>query len=236
MPNDFIKHNEVVKKRFNDNFEKYGDSPLTLDFFKDKQFRMFWQLTKEWDLNNSSILDFGCGLADFIRFANITGVKNFIYKGIDISEKLIDSCKNKYPNNEFWCGDFLSLPKNMHADYCIASGPFNYKMDGFNQYDFLRAGFKSMYDSCKIAFSANFLTSRVEWRSGEYAEYWEPTKVLDVCYEFSRRVLLSNSVFPFDFTIVVWKDDSFPKELTVFNEADREFEAFIKSKKSGSDT
>lgn len=51
--------------------------------------------------NNDSLLDFGCGLGDFLGFLTQMNITITNYLGVDINNNFIESAKNKYPNNDF---------------------------------------------------------------------------------------------------------------------------------------
>jgi len=53
------------------------------------------------------VLDFGCGHG---RYAEIFKEKNIEYFGVDVSEKMIETAKEKYPFARFQTSDFLKLP------------------------------------------------------------------------------------------------------------------------------
>lgn len=41
-------------------------------------------------------------------------------------------------------------------------------------------------------------------------------KILEMAYKLSRNIILRNDYMPFEFSIVIFKDDSFSKEDTLF--------------------
>lgn len=67
------------------------------------EFNIFINYIKEGD----SVLDVGCGNG---RLLELLEDKHINYLGIDISEKLIELAKKKYPQNNFLVADNLNLP------------------------------------------------------------------------------------------------------------------------------
>lgn len=67
------------------------------------EFKIFRDYVKEGD----SVLDVGCGNG---RLLELLERKHINYLGIDISEKLIDLARKKYPQNDFLVADNLNLP------------------------------------------------------------------------------------------------------------------------------
>lgn len=212
-----IKFNEMTKY-YKKLYEKHGISHKSLGWHKGNQFLRFFQLTKEWNLDNSSILDVGCGFGDFNTYLKKNNVKNYHYLGIDINDNFIKESKKRYSENhiKFIKGDFLKTNLNMKFDYTIASGTFNYKIKGIDCYDYIHKIMKKMYKITEKAFSIDFLSNKVDYAHTHNFNY-DPIKILNISYCFSKKIILNNSVFPFEFNIVVYVDDSFEKEATVFN-------------------
>jgi len=68
--------------------------------------------------NTDKILDFGCGLGEFVNWC--VRIKPYCsYTGIDISPLAIDYCKKKMPNFNWFIGDSLSSSKEGDFDIII---------------------------------------------------------------------------------------------------------------------
>lgn len=67
------------------------------------EFSIFRDFIKEGD----KILDVGCGNG---RLLELLKDKKISYTGVDVSEKLIEVAKKKYPQNNFLVADNLNLP------------------------------------------------------------------------------------------------------------------------------
>ena len=62
------KDKHAIIQRYSENLQKYGYSPKTLEWFKNRQDIRFKALSEMGDLNNCSILDVGCGFGDLYGF------------------------------------------------------------------------------------------------------------------------------------------------------------------------
>jgi len=88
----------------------------------------FWrnlEFTKQYVKEGDKILDFGCGNG---RLLELFAGKKIVYKGVDISQNLLELAKKKYPENrkDFIriSPDELSLPfsdKNFNSIYSVAT-------------------------------------------------------------------------------------------------------------------
>jgi hypothetical protein len=62
----------------------------------------------------------------------------------------------------------------------------------------------------------DFMSYYVNYKNDENF-YCKPEKILEIAYGLSRNVVLKNDYFPFEFCIIVNKDDSFDQEKTYFS-------------------
>ena len=214
MIDQFNEMQEYYKSLYN----KHGYSPDALGWHKGNQFLRFYQLTNQWDLNNSSILDIGCGFGDFNKYLQANSILEYNYLGIDILEEFILEARSQHFQNniEFIKGEFLTTDINKKVDFSIASGTFNVKIEGVDCNDYIFANMKKMFEISNKAIAIDLLTDRVDY-SHEHNFNYNPMKILEMAYSLSKRVLLNNSYFPFEFAIIIFKDDDFKKDTMHFN-------------------
>lgn len=206
-------------------FKKHGYSPKSLGCDKGKQFLHYHQLSSEWNLEGSSILDVGCGFGDFNRYLKFLKISNYIYTGIDIMNEFISQGNRLYsaPNVTFLTGDFLSYEFNQSFDYAIASGTFNLKIESIDGYDYIFKNMAKMFKLSKKAISIDFLSDKVDY-SYKHNFNSSPEKILSMAYSLSKNIILKNNYFPYEFAVIVYKNDSFKKETTVFSEVEKKLE------------
>lgn len=216
--NEYAEMNSSTIQRYTSRFEQYGYAKETLGWNKGKQFERFHQLTHSWDLEGHSILDVGCGFGDFLDYLKNMSISPSSYHGIDLTPVLIETAQQRHvgENITFSCGDFITEASLPPADYVFASGIFNFKNENIDSYKYLLQSMKWMYKKCNIAFSLDLLSDKVDFQHAHTAHY-SPGKVLEMAYSFSRNIELKNNYFPFEFALIVNKDDSFLPETTMFN-------------------
>ena len=104
----------------------------------------------------------------------------------------------------------------MLFDFAISSGIFNHKLDGNSNYEFLEDVIKNTLAICKDGLAFDFLSDKVDYPL-EHTFHNSPEKVLSIAYKYSRNIILRNDYMPFEFSLFIFKDDSFQKEDTLFN-------------------
>ena len=92
------KTEQLIISRYSDRLKKFGVSPKTLGWdSKKNQNLRFERLINSIDLTNLSILDVGCGFADFLSLILKKEIK-IKYTGIDINLDLIKNVKKNFQN------------------------------------------------------------------------------------------------------------------------------------------
>ena len=169
----------------------------------------FRQLLKVCDDTASFTLnDYGCGygaLADYLREGGVS----CCYSGFDISPRMIDKAKELHPGTvdtsfvgEEW---LLSL-----ADYTIASGPFNVKLEttvaDWEKYILEILG--AIDKISRRGFAFNMLTKYSDVKLMRPDLYYaDPLIFFDHCKtHFSRFVTLLHDYPLYEFTILVKKE------------------------------
>lgn len=212
--------NEIIQY-YKKMYSNFGYSPKSLGWDKGKQNIRFYSLTKNFNLENMRILDFGCGFGDFNHYMKLLNLSNYYYTGIDITDEFITEAKIRYENEnvKFYTADILNFESNEKFDYVISSGVFNHALiDSYSGggYEFIFDVMKKAFSMASNAIAFDFLSDRVDYTL-EHTFHSSPVKILDMAYSLSRNVLLDNTFFPFEFTIVIYKNDTFRKETTIFN-------------------
>jgi hypothetical protein len=152
-----------------------------------------------------TINDYGCGygaLVDYLEGHN----REFEYRGFDISERMIAEARLAHehePQREFFSEKLLLSP----ADYTIASGIFNVKLDASDPewLEYILATLHEFRALSRKAFAFNLLTSRSDPEfMRPHLYYADPLYIFDYCQKnFSRMVSLLHDSPLYEFTIMV---------------------------------
>ena len=125
--------------------------------------------------------------------------------GIDINREFIKKNKKKFKLLKYKFKN-ISFEKfrSRGFDYVIQNGMFNLKANQ-KQYKYVEACLRKMFYLCNYAVSSNFLSSQAKIRYSKNF-YYDPVKILKICYSITPNLILKNNFFPYEFTIVLFKE------------------------------
>lgn len=158
--------------------------------------------------NFNTLLDVGCGQGDLIDFLSRNHAK-IIYKGIDVSEKMIDLAKKRFPKNNFENISFLEINKEEKYDVILAVGVFNLKFSNKeNQMNYLKNNIKKMFDMCSSSCSFTLLSRHGYDNINEQEDlfFYEPWEIMKYCLELTPSVLVDHSSIPIEFITTLYKN------------------------------
>lgn len=214
--------NNVTKYR--ELYEQYGVDERSLGWTKNKQQIRFAQMFNSLDVKNADILDIGCGFGDLLKYLKRRDPEcSFDYVGIDIVPEFVEVAGENNPGYTFLNEDIYEFDPGRKFKYVVECGCFT-GLDPKKEeesYKFVESFIKRMLELCSDdgAVVCHFLSDKVDFRSSLKDFHIAPEKILAIAYKFSRRVVLDNSVLPFEACLTIYKDDSFKVETTVFNSA-----------------
>lgn len=199
---------------YSEKIVKHGTSPRGVDW-KDEssQILRFEKLCKVIINDDFVVADLGCGFGKMYEYIH-KKFRKFYYVGYDLSRNMIDQAK-KFINdlnlgvNNFKLQQIDDLKELEYADYYIASGIFNVKMNYAEAewLPYILDTLKKMNKLSKKGFSFNMLTKYSDkeyMRSDLY--YADPLFIFDFCMRnFSRKVALLHDYGLYEFTIIVRK-------------------------------
>lgn len=199
-------------------YEQHGHSPKTLGWDKQKQYLRFGVLMSEFvNLESPRVLDVGCGFGDLNHYLKDV-FTDYTYTGIDITPELIETAKNIYSgedNIDFILGDFVSHSFDSNFDVIIASGTFNSKFSSGRNMEFIENSIKKAISIADEGIAFDFLSDKVDYEY-EHTFHSSPEEILSIAYSQSRNLILFNNYMPFEFSVIIFKNDSFSKNNTVF--------------------
>lgn len=202
-------HDEIIN-HYNELYKKNGVNPISLGEPKGRTVTRFKIMTEIGVINNSSILDVGCGFGYFIDFLN-NNYKNIKYLGVDINEEFIKIAKKRNPGVKFQVRDIQKNKINKKFDWVFGIGLAS---TGIN-YNHIEEMIKEMLRISKKGIVMNFITNYVDFKNkGTF--YTSPEKIFKITKKLSRRVILRHDYFPYEFCLYVYKNDKINKSNNTF--------------------
>jgi len=166
------------------------------------QSARFDTLCQIGDLSGHSVLDAGCGHADFFPFLN-KRFSSVSYYGCEQIPDLLQVASQRYKratNVVLLPGNFLDEAMPI-TDFVLVSGSLNYRQSDAN---FVYNSIKTLFAKCRIALGFNLLSGGVE--SSTVLTAYHPDDILDFCRTLSKRVQFHVGYWPDDFTVFVYKE------------------------------
>lgn len=183
---------------------QYGDSARALDWGSSiSQELRFAILAGIADLSGATILDVGCGLADFHAWLLRAGIQHQ-YTGIDLTPEMAARAATRFPETTILSGDFADsqhfAPQSF--DVVVASGIF-----AFCQHEplrYLQAIVEKMFHLCRKGVAFNSLSAwRTHKEPGEF--HPDPAAVMTQCASLTSDLVLRHDYHPGDFTIYIYR-------------------------------
>ena len=197
---------DFVKKFFNERAVQFKDSIQTLDWgSKRTQWIRFHVLSEIGNLNGCSILDIGCGFADFFDFLQERGIEIGKYTGLEISDKIFEMTRAMRPELDIRKLDILEEDVEPY-DYVFGSGIHYLK----TRDNYKRTGslLRKMYKICNKGVATNMISFNAH--SDQLAKHvfaYDSATVLKIAKEISPYSILRHDYLPQDFSIYLYKDD-----------------------------
>ena len=199
-----------IQKYFSSKLESFGATPQGVDWNSEaSQDLRFAQLTRILPEDQPySLIDYGSGFGSLYDLLKKQG-HTLDYYGFDIVDGMVSEGQRLHANDPH-CTFTTSENSLPIADYAIASGIFNIKLDtGFEDWtQYVLSILQRMHALTRKGFSFNLLTRysdvehmRVDLYYADPAFYFTHCKI-----HFARNVALLHDYGLYDFTILVRKE------------------------------
>ena len=198
---------DAVGRYYTERVREFGATARGVDWnSEESQDLRFAQLARLLPAMPFSVVDYGCGYGALVDFLERQG-HDFDYQGLDISEEMVKRAARAHSGGRRrFTTSHLELEP---ADYAVASGVFNVKLDTSAEKwsEYVLRTVESLDDLGRSGFAFNMLTSYSDperMRADLY--YADPSVMFDHCKRhFSRQVALLHDYGLYEFTILVRK-------------------------------
>jgi trans-aconitate methyltransferase len=179
---------------------KFGDSHKACDYGSEERQKVKFEVLAQFvNIEEAEILDVGCGTGKFYSYLQENKMIKK-YHGIDLSQKMIDTCQQTYPNIHFSQKNILDVTEKY--DFLIANGIF-YLIQNNPIYE-MKKIINHMFELSKKGTAFNSLSS---WATAQESNefYADPFKILEFCSTLTPKIVLRHDYLPHDFTIYMYK-------------------------------
>jgi SAM-dependent methyltransferase len=191
--NLLIQSDKVLNHRYSKRFMKFGDDPRTLgwDTLENQRVR-FNTATNTINMSNLSILDVGCGLADFHAYLRNTDINISSYTGIDINSDLIEACRKKdHEAKDFKVRNILTNPMPSDSyDIVTMFGVLNFKFKKLKNETFAKEMIKQGFNAARNVLVVDMLSTKIDsnYPVEDFVYYYDPSKILDFALSLTPYV------------------------------------------------
>jgi ubiquinone/menaquinone biosynthesis C-methylase UbiE len=193
---------KFIRSHYLELLRKHGDVAASAQWSSRESLeRRFRQLIRIGDLQDASILDFGCGsghLATYLERREIS----VRYTGVDIVPELLELGKAKHPQHRF--GELMDFSEEKF-DYVLISGVFNNCRK--NSRSYWQQSVRTLFSLCKKGLAFNMMSKYVEYENDELF-YEEPEKA----FSFVKKNITPYVNLIHDYQV---KDDCIPFEFCI---------------------
>jgi len=188
--------NKLIK-RYSDRLIQFGVEPRTLGWDnKTNQHVRFSTAYQTMDFREKSILDIGCGFADFYEFLRSNIKINLpMYTGIDINPDLINICTAKYPECTFMKTNILLEPLiGEQWDIVTMFGLLNFRFTEFDNITYAKKMIEKAFSLCRHALVVDMLSiySEPSYPKEDFVFYYDPTEMIKFAFELTPYVTVKH--------------------------------------------
>lgn len=192
-----------ITRLYENSLEKHGVKPLAVGWRDEASHQLrFDKLASLIEgVDAVSINDLGCGYGAFYEYLVGKGVNVSLFRGYDISEKMLEEARARIRDGEFLNDRFL----NKIADYSFASGIFNVRLQEREEVwrIHVERTLDNLFECSTQGFAFNILSTYVDYRE-PHLFYGDPLYFFDLCKRrYSRRISLLHDYPLFEWTMLV---------------------------------
>jgi ubiquinone/menaquinone biosynthesis C-methylase UbiE len=186
---------ERMVDRYSTRLRQFGADPRTLGWDRrESQAARFAVAARAFPFAGLSVLDVGCGLADFNEFlCRDAGTVPSSYTGIDINPDLIGVCRQQFPASTFEVRNILREPYDAERwDVVTMFGLLNLRFTEFSNETYARDFISEAFRLSKQALVVDMLSAKTDaaYPPEDFVYYYQPAAMLDFALSLTPHVTL----------------------------------------------
>lgn len=153
---------------------------------------------------NPSILEIGCGLADFYKYL-LQHKRDCSYHGYDIVPEYIDECRRTYPEAKFTLRNVFIEGIEGVFDTVVMSQVLNNRYQKSDNMQVMQRALELAFEHTRVSVSVDMISTYVDFRNPDLF-YYSPEEIFRVAKAISPRVLLRHDYRAFEFCIQLFHE------------------------------
>ena len=200
---------DAIANFYNRRVAEYGHHPRACDYgHAESQKRKFHTLSSALDYTDRSVLDVGCGFADYADHLT-ESFRRITYSGVDLSPAMIAHARATHPDLDLRVGNILDEDATCCPSHDIVSANGIFYLLGTEAHALMRQLVARMFARCREAVIFNSLSTWADFREpGEF--YADPLNTVEWCRKLTPWVTLHHDYLPHDFTVVLRRERNGP--------------------------
>ena len=197
--------NQQLNDFWQNRIKEYGNNFKVVGWTKESQQKRFEAILQLGELENSSLLDIGCGRGDLYKFLHTVKSK-ISYTGFDLNPTMIEYCQQLYPEikDSFKVFDIMKGTPEKRYDYATCIGVLN-QFTAPDSPEFAAKFIEKLFSLVNRAV-AIAVTSIHAPRKTPDTFYFDPKDMLEKISRFCTNFKIDHSYLKNDFTIFLYKN------------------------------
>jgi hypothetical protein len=154
---------------------------------------------------NPSILEVGCGLADFYKYL-LDHKQDCSYRGYDIVPEYIAECQRMCPEAKFALRNIFVEGIDGTYDTIVMSQVLNNRYQRSDNMQVIRRALDLSFTHTRVSVAIDMLSTYVDFRNPDLF-YYSPEEIFRMAKEIAPRVVLRHDYRAFEFCIQLYHAD-----------------------------
>jgi SAM-dependent methyltransferase len=156
------------------------------------------------EFEETSVLDIGCGLADFYAYLVGLGV-NVRYTGYDITPEFVELAARRFPEAHFEVRDVENEGIPDKFDYVVSSQTFNNRLAHDDNRRVMQTVLEIANEAANRGVAFDMLTDHVDFREDRLF-YYSPEEMFRFAKTLTKRVQLRHDYPLYEFALYLYPD------------------------------
>jgi ubiquinone/menaquinone biosynthesis C-methylase UbiE len=186
--------------RYNRRLEEHGPSARAVGWDSEaSQWTRFSVAIRGADFNGKTVMDIGCGLADFYRFLKSRGITVGQYIGADVNPRLLAIAQEKFPEAHFEKRNILLAPfSHQVCDVAVMNGVLNFRFQAVDNYEYAKEMIERAFAACRELLIVDMLSSYLtpDYPPEDFVFYYSPEEMFRFAQTLTSYVSLSHDYPP----------------------------------------